>query len=171
MSFLPNDYEPPKSNSKYTKFEDGTSTKFRILSEAITGTLVWNDKKPYRFKPGAVVDVQPSRADDSPKHFWAMKVWKYEKNQLEILEITQRTIQSPIMEYMNNDEYGDPKGYNITVSRKKEGDRVTYNVVPSPPKETPDEIVTADKETYVNLEALYEGEDPFKKPEGVAAFD
>ena len=50
MTFLNKDYEVPKSNSNYTKLQDGENT-FRVLGSAIVGWQYWTkDKKPVRQK-------------------------------------------------------------------------------------------------------------------------
>jgi hypothetical protein len=40
------------------------------------------------------------KADDQKvNHFWAMVVWNYKTSRLEVLEITQKTIQSSLRDY------------------------------------------------------------------------
>ncbi len=71
MSFLPENYEPPVSNSKYMKFADGDN-KFRVLGSAIVGWLDWDNKTPVRTKTQPEFSIDPKKP---VKHFWAFPVW------------------------------------------------------------------------------------------------
>ena len=176
MSFLPDNYEPPKSQGKYLKLTQGAH-RIRILSKSITGYEVWaanqatgQDRYPFRFKELKDINVKPSKPGDQPKHFWAMKIWNYDTEQIQIAQFTQKTIQSLILDFYNNTDYGDPKGYDITITRKGEGkDNTTYTAVPSPPKELSEEVKQANENTLISLEALYDGGDPFEATESVGS--
>ena len=157
--FLPQDYEPPKGESRYMKFQSGTN-KFRILSKPIIGWEDWENKKPLRFfmkeKPENPID--PSRPI---KHFWAMIVWDFTNECIKILEITQVTIMQSIAALANDPEWGTPLQYNIKVLKQGEKLDTKYSVIASPPSELTEDIREAYKNTPINLDALYEGEDPF----------
>lgn len=161
MSFLPKGYEAPKSNSAYTRFEQG-STKIRILSDAIVGMEVWKENKPHRFRMDEEITVESDQGR-LPKHFWSMIAWNYKTNQIEICQINPVSIQNMIAAFEMNEDYGNPKGYDITITREGEGMETKYTVMPSPPKDITKEIQEAYQEKYVNLEALYDGADPFKE--------
>ena len=157
--FLPSDYQPPKGESRYMKFQSGTN-KFRILSRPIIGWEDWEDKKPLRFK----MKEKPEKPIDPKypiKHFWAMIVWNYQTEHIEILEITQVTIMQSIVALTKDPEWGSPFHYNIKVEKQGEKLETKYSVLASPPSDLTNEIKEAYKTTPVNLEALYEGEDPF----------
>lgn len=134
--FLPKDYEVP-STSRYMKLEEGDNM-FRILGSAITGTEYWKTvaeaRKPIRLKPGEVVPVgeleeNPKTGEiEMPKHFWAFPVFNYGDKMVQILEITQKTIQKAIKGLIDNPKWGDPKGYDITVGRSLENGKTTYTV-------------------------------------------
>lgn len=157
--FLPKDYEPPKGESRYLKFQSGVN-KFRILSKPIIGWEDWENKKPLRFKMNEKPEkpIDPSRPI---KHFWAMIVWDFDAECIKILEITQITIQQNITALTRDPDWGSPFGYNIKVERQGEKMDTKYTVIASPPSEITEEIREAYKNVPVNLEALYEGEDPF----------
>ena len=157
--FLPKDYEPPKGESRYFKFQSGTN-KFRILSKPIIGWEDWENKKPLRFKMNEKPEspVDPNRPI---KHFWAMIVWDYDSECIKILEITQVTIMQSITALSRDIEWGSPFNYNIKVEKQGEKKDTKYTVLASPPSELTEEIKEAYNNVPVNLEALYEGEDPF----------
>ena len=75
MSFLPENYQVPKKNTGYLKFGQGT-TKFRILSNSITGWIDWKDKKPIRSKNQKEIMIK-SLDPSKVKHFWSFVVWDY----------------------------------------------------------------------------------------------
>ena len=157
--FLPSGYEPPKGESRYFKFQKGTN-KFRILSRPIIGWEDWEDKKPLRFKN----DEKPEKPIDPSrpiKHFWAMIVWDDDAECIKILEITQVTIMQSITALINDPEWGSPFNYDIKVTKQGEKLETKYDVIASLPSELSEEIKEAYKETPINLEALYDGEDPF----------
>ena len=95
------------------------------------------------------------------KHFWAMIVWDFTSECIKILEITQITIMQNIVTLINDPEWGSPFTYNIKVEKQGEKLDTKYSVIASPPSELTDEIKEAYNNTPINLDALYEGEDPF----------
>lgn len=157
--FLPQDYEAPKNGGNYLKFKDG-ETRFRILSKPVIGWLDWEDKKPLRFrmneKPAKPVD--PKKAI---KHFWALVVWDYSENKIKVLEITQSSIQSAIQSLTKDEDWGSPFEYDIKVNRTGQDLETKYTVNPVPHKKMAKEITEALVSTPVNLQALFENEDPF----------
>jgi len=172
-NFLPEGYEVPKSSGGgYMKFKQGAN-KFRILSAPVLGWEYWTEsKKPVRAKERWT--VIPADADISgkngwnPKHFWAFVVWNFDTKQVEILEITQTTIQTAMEELINSEEWGDPLGYSITVNRKGENLETEYSVVPSPAQPTPEGILEAYEAKPINLAALFSGANPFEEAGGVS---
>ena len=172
--FLPTNYEAPKSTSGYMKLQDGLN-KLRVLSSAIVGYEYWNtDNKPVRSKeyPSNPTDIRVEKdgSKSKIKHFWAFCVWNYKADKdkdgndvgmVQILEITQKTIQNGIMSLVNDEDYGDPKQYDLKITRSGEGLETSYSVMPSPAKELSMEVATAFAEKKVNLEALYASGDPF----------
>lgn len=183
-SFLPEGYEAPKSNSSgYMKLQDGAN-KFRILSEAITGYVVWTtDKKPVRsrdYPKSLPANVEP---DTKVRHFWAFVVWNYRANEIvnadgskewqgdvQILEITQATIRDQIHEYYKMAEYGEPTGYDIVINKKGEKLSTEYSVQALPPKAMPNAAADAYKAKTINLNALFDGGNPFDDT-GEAAYE
>lgn len=156
MSILPDDYKVP-STSKYMKFKQGPN-RFRILSERmITGWEYWTEEGGKR-KPNRVKDQVDLPDDAEAKHFWAMAVWNWDEGAVQVLQVTQKTIMSSLMGLFDSKAWGEPRGYNIVVTRAGEGFDTEYAVMPEP-KEAINIPGATDK--GVNLEALYEGGDPF----------
>lgn len=156
--FLPDNYEAPSGNAAYMKLQDGEN-KVRILSKPIIGWLDWKDKKPFRFKMANKPDKPMEKGPI--KHFWAFLVWNYDDQSIQILEITQQTIQKAIQDYSKNDEWGAPFFYDLKIIRKGKDLDTEYSIMPSPKKDLSEEIKKAALEKPANLEALYDGADPW----------
>lgn len=166
---LPKDIKIPKSSGQFAKLQDGAN-KYRILSDVIYGWEGWKDNKPFRHE-GEVCKIKNDQVDlnqngrPNINYFWAMVVWNYSEKKVQVLQLTQKTIMSPLYDLEQNEDWGDLKGYDITINRKKEGDKTTYTVAPSPHKPLTEEIQTAYKESDVKLEKLFEGEYPMDEEE------
>lgn len=157
--FLPQDYTAPQGGGGYMKIQQGEN-KIRILSKPIIGWLDWKDKKPYRFR----IDKKPDKplGDRPIRHFWAFIVWNYNEQALQILEITQATIQAAIQNLSRDSDWGDPYAYDIKITRKGQDLSTEYAVTPSPVKTIAPEIYKIALDKPANLEALFEGEDPWQ---------
>lgn len=167
MSFLPQDYTIP-TDSKYMKFVAGENT-FRILSDAITGWEWWTSetvdgkevRKPNRVSEEDGIPAEEYNEDQPPKHFWAFVVWNYTDKKVQILEITQKGIQQAISALNRSKGWGDPKGYDISVTKVGEKLETKYSVMPIPPLKVEVEIMEKYKTMNINIEKLFTGEDPF----------
>jgi len=163
--FLPDEYEVPAGEGGYMKFEIGEN-KFRVLASPILGWEFWQEekdgsKKPLRFRMTEKIPVDDLQDPEGGKHFWAMPVWNYKSKSVQILEITQKGIQRTLRALAKEKEWGSPINYDISVVRSGEGLGTEYEVIPSPPKILPKEIKEKWEETVINLEALFDGDDPF----------
>lgn len=172
-TWLPQGYEVPVSEGNYLRFEEGAN-KFRILSHPVMGYEYWNTAgKPVRLKevPTTVPsDIRLDKAGkpERVKHFWAVAVWHYTRDKkgndtssVKLLEITQASIQGQIQALAENEDWGDPRTFDLTVTRKGEGLDTEYNTQPSPKKPLSDAGIEAMKNKPINLEALFIGADPF----------
>ena len=168
--FLPTDYKAPVTGGNYMKLQDGENT-FRVLSSAIVGWVDWiveedGTRRPKRYRMAE--KPQPFNPEQPVKHFWAFVVWNYDAQAIQILELTQKTIRDDIKALVDNKKWGDPKKYDITITRSGEKLETKYSVMPNPHSELPKEVAQLWEETSINLEALYDGGDPFGK-EDIAA--
>ena len=157
--FLPQNYEQPQSGANYMKFQKGDN-KFRVLSRPIVGWIDWKDKVPYRFDMKSKPE-KPMVEGVSVKHFWAFLVWNYSEGAVQILEVTQSTIQKTIGDLSKDEDWGAPFEYDLKVIRKGEGKETEYSITPSPKKVLSDEIKKAALDKPCNLDALYSGTDPW----------
>lgn len=164
-NFFPDsDYKIPET-SNYMKFLEGDN-KFRVLSSAITGWEYWtNQNKPVRNKENwdSVPDDIKFEKDGSVKinHFWAFIVWNYRANKVQILQITQKGIMKFIQGLVKNPKWGNPKGYDITISKTGSGFDTEYTFIADPHSSVDESIENKYQKMNIDLEALYKGDDPF----------
>lgn len=163
--FLPDDYQAPTSEGKYTRFEQG-ETKIRILSKPILGWEDWKDSKPHRFQ----MKNKPERPFDPSKqikHFWAFIIWNYNVEQIQICQITQATIRTAIQNLTDDEDWGSPYEYDIKIIRTGQKLDTKYSITPSPKSDIISEIEKAYNDTPIRLEALFTGDDPFDVKQSV----
>jgi len=173
--FLPTGYKVP-SNNNYFRLKQGDNN-FRILSSAIIGYEYWTaDNKPVRLKSKPKTTPKDIRIEKngkpaSIKHFWAFAVWNYEEERAQIMELTQSSIQNAIKALVDNKKWGDPKGYDITITKSGEGLATEYNIMPNPHTPITEAMTKAIEEKPVNLDKLFDGEDPFGGSQEDDGFD
>lgn len=165
MSFLPDDYKVPSKADGYMKLQQGEN-RIRIMTQPILGWEWWVDDGERR-APRRVRQYQdiPASEAEHAKHFWAMIVYSYEAKQFQILELTQKSIQRTIQSLSRDEDWGEPTGYDIVITKTGEKMETEYEVKPKPAKPLDEEIVQAFKKVSINLDALYEGSDPFATAE------
>lgn len=165
--FLPKDYKRPEAaGGNYAKLEDGPN-RFRILSSAVVGWLYWTaENKPVRLKERPERAPSDIREGDKIKHMWAFVVWNYRDSKVQILELTQASIQGPLEDLVVNDDWGSPLEYDITITKTGQKLDTEYTVMPSPKKAVPVDAHKAYREAHINLDALFDGQDPFNYSAG-----
>lgn len=154
-------YSIPET-SNYMKLKAEGDHKFRVLSSAIIGYEYFTaDNKPVRSK--VPFEETPNiKKDGRVSHFWAFVVYNHTAKRIQILEITQKSIQTAMKAYISNSDWGNPKGYDITINRKGTTINDTeYTVMPSPHKPIDSEITKKYESMKIDLNALYEDLDPF----------
>jgi hypothetical protein len=156
--------KPPAGSSQFSKLQDGVN-KFRFLTDVVFGWEGWKDKKPFRHE-GLECKIKPEQVDKNMNgdpaisFFWAAVVWNYKEKKVQVLELTQKTIMRVLYEYEQKEEFGDIKGYDVEITRSKEGDKTTYTTIALPPKKLAKEIAEEYEKTEVKLEKLFEGKYP-----------
>lgn len=168
--FLPSDYKVQSPNSGYMKLEEGDN-RVRILTKPLLGFELWINQKPRRIRmTGAFTQEDLDKADvssytgkkRSPAHFWAMTVWNYAEKKVQILQLNQVSIQREIANLSNDPDWGSPLDYDISINKREENSIVKYSVTPKPKKELMPDVKQIIKDTPVNLDALFDGGNPFE---------
>jgi hypothetical protein len=148
--------------TNYMKPKSEGAHKFRALSSPIVGYIYFkNDNKPVRSRVpfDETPDIKPNGKINK---FWAFVVYNYNAKRIQILEISQKTIQTQILALKNNPDWGNPKDFDITINRKGTTQNDTeYTIVPSPHKPVDEAIKTKYENMKIDLNALYDDGDPF----------
>ncbi len=161
--FFPEEgYKIPTTSNYLNKLPEG-ETVIRIMSPAIVGYEYFNtDNKPVRSRTAFDESPEDIKKDGRINHFWAFVVWNYGSERLQIFEVTQKTIQTQMKALIDNPKWGKPFSYDISITRKGTTMNDTeYSVMPNPHSEADPKAVEAYGKTKINLEALYDGADPF----------
>lgn len=163
-NFLPEGYTIPEKASGYMRFQQGLNS-MRVLSSAVVGYEYFTeDNKVVRSKeyPTTTPNIKNG---GYVKAFWAFVVWNYNAKKIQLLEVTQKSIMISIKSLVDNPKWGDPKMYDIGITRTGEGLETEYTVQGEPPIAEPaKEIIEAYNNKQVNLEALFTNDDPFAMP-------
>jgi hypothetical protein len=177
-------YDIP-STSDYMSFVEGKNV-FRILGSfsdktAIMGVEYWRTvegkRTPVRLKknndgtyppvPVEELGIDPWGNPEKAKYFWAFPVWNYAEKRVQILEITQKkSILNVMKAYIENPKWGDPREYDLIVTRGKEGDQTVYDLTVDPKEKLDKNILERYQNTFINISALFTGDDPFQLPGG-----
>lgn len=169
---LPNNYKLPSKTDSYMKLQDGEN-KFRVLSAPIVGWKWWIEegetKKPYRISLNE--DKPDSIPEDKIKHFWAMPVWNYQEERVQILELTQKGLQKAINQLDDDPDWGSFTEYDLVITKTGTKLDTKYQVSPKPSKPVDPGIKQLFDDMKIDLTALYRGEDPFKSNNAKKADD
>lgn len=152
--------------SSYMKLE--ASNKIRIISKPIIGWLEWIDKIPTRYPIGE--EPEASDDDNQPKKFFACVVIDRKDGLVKIMELTQQSIIKAIKTLSSNPDWGNPFTYDLNIAKTGEGMKTKYAVTPSPKKQLEKDATKAAAAKPCNLDALYEGEDPWDVTEGATEY-
>lgn len=165
MPFLPKKYKAPAGSSDFMKLQDGEN-KIRIMSDAVIGWEGWKNDKPFR-REGIEKNIEDDEVDIDQKyskkpkisHIWAFIVWDYESESIKLFTLTQKTIMKSIDSLVNDDDWGDPKEYDIGINKIVKGGRTSYEIKPYPPKKLSSDIIKAFKDTEIDIQSIFKESD------------
>lgn len=168
-------YEVPVKPGNYMKLKDGEN-RIRILGTFSEGTAIkgyeyWVTGKdggrvPVRKKMDEqIVTSELEEGEDKVKHFWSMPVFNYSEEVVQILEITQITIIKAITALAKDSDWGSPTGYDIVINKSGKEMLTKYEVIPKPAKPLDNAILKAYEDKNINIQALFDGKDPFSQIE------
>tara|TARA_Y100000593_G_scaffold26477_1_gene52803 strand:+ start:420 stop:1088 length:669 start_codon:yes stop_codon:yes gene_type:complete len=165
--------EELKTKSQYLNIKKNGEYRMRFMGckgddQLFTdGYEAWEDyvkdngeqsSRPHRMKktegeklPREFIDKDRNK---EPEYFWKVVVW-YE-GELVVYTIKQKTIMRKIVLYTQDEEdFGDPRGYDLVIKRYEEKGNVKYNVIAKPRKPATQEMLDAVKEARIDLQALF----------------
>ncbi len=162
--------EIPETQNNYMKLEKGEN-KFRILDSPIAGFEYWQEADGKKMPVRKKTEAELPKDVDKARYFWALPVYNYATEKIQVLEIIQKTILKEIKVLSIDADWGDPTNYDIVVNRTGEMMETEYSVMPKPAKELPKEVQDEWKELQkngFNLEALFDNGNPFESSESKA---
>lgn len=169
MSFLPDNYEPP-ARGNYMKLQTGEN-RLRCLGPAIVGNVFWvteNDgsRKPVRRRLDEIIQEHEIGFDshgqrEKVKHFWAFPIWNCKDKAIQILEVTQSTIQDAIRNLCESPDWGDPMGYDLIIRKEGSSLDTKYHVTPGRPSAIDPAVLTEFEAARIDMNELFAGGDPF----------
>jgi hypothetical protein len=159
-SFFPEGYKAPVEKSDFMRLEDGANT-FRVLSGLTTGFEYWTtESKPVRSKTewkDTPTDIKLDNDGNATKikFFWSFLVYNNTTKQVQSLEVTQKSIQKAMQALIENEQWGNPSGYDITVTKSGKGLETSYEIMPNPHSEITPEVQALLDATEIDLEAIF----------------
>jgi hypothetical protein len=149
-----------------SKLPDAKASRFRFFGEGVTGFVAWTvNRKPLRWEVLPEVLPESVKPDDNgdrtAKFFLAGICWDYEAEMFRVIEITQKGIIGDINKYVADEDFGDPSGYDITITRTGSGLDTKYDVLAKPPKPISDTVKKVFSQLGWNLSNLFEGRHPW----------
>ncbi len=177
--FLPKGYaddKPKQESDGYLNSWEVGDNRIRIMSNPIMGWEYWREvegkRKPVRLDQIIPPEVVPPEAlpndynpDKYMDFFWSFIVWNYAISKIQICTIKQSSIQDGIERKINNEKWGDAKGYDINIIKTVTGEgnkkKTEYDVDAEPHTELTEEQVNAFAEKPINLQALFTSDNPF----------
>ena len=179
VNFFAQGHEIPDKRNQFMKLAPGKN-RIRFVGNPISGFLFFGKVeredgsetvKPFRrtesegeFSLEEMINrdarVNPAGELEKQKYFVAGLVYNYQKEKLQVLEITQKSILKALKSYVDSEEYGHPSGYDLTIDKKGDGLNTDYSVIVSPPKPLADEVETLVSEISCDLDKLFAGEYP-----------
>nr|WKN38687.1 hypothetical protein K4G66_08225 [Tunicatimonas sp. TK19036] len=179
VTFFDKGHEIPDKRSQFMKLEPGKN-RFRFIGHPVSGFLFFGKVsredgsetvKPYRrresegeFSLEEMINrnarLNKGGEMEAQKYFVLSLVYNYQKEKLQVLEITQKSILKALKSYVDSEEYGHPAGYDITLEKRGENLNTEYTLIVSPPKPLSETIVQQMGELSCDLEKIFEGEYP-----------
>ncbi len=179
--WLDTNYKVPESGGNWMKLNQGDN-RFRVLGKPVIGYEYWvsvtdeqgkSVRKPKRVDMTTDIQIGDIEEGQSIKHFWAMPVYNFDLKKIQILVLTQKSLQKTITALVKNKKWGSPEGYNLVINRIGEGLDTEYNVTPEPTDKEEEELIAGVRKQYesmnVDMNQMYVskahpyGGEPFQK--------
>ena len=139
-----------ESGSLYmSKWEQGAN-RIRVLSDVVQG-YKWfpeDGTPPKHVKTPSEIDTGVT----DHKYFWMIPIAM--NGEVKFLTFHQKTIMSQMEALDQNEEWGDPVHYDITITRSGEGKETQYTIMPHPKSDVDSAVV----EQWQTLKTRYNPE-------------
>ena len=158
MTFGDKDYQLP-SNSPFMRMEEGKN-RFRILGEIATGYEQWVSGDD-GYEVTRVKEDDDDELGVNKRYFIATTVYNYSEKKIQALILPQRGLIKSLLELIRDEAWGDPKEYDLVVTREGSGKTTTYSLTPQPKKAIDPSLIKDFNPKKVDLNRIYDGESPF----------
>ena len=179
INFFDRGHEIPEKRNQFMRFESGKN-RVRFIGNPVSGFVFFGKveredgtetTRPYRrresegeFSLEEMINRNARMKKDGEiegqKYFVMGLVYNYQKEKIQVLEVTQKSILKALKSYVDSEEYGHPSGYDLTIEKSGEGLNTEYTVIVSPPKPLSSEIEDLVGETSCDLQKVFAGEYP-----------
>ncbi len=140
VNFFDQGHEIPDKRNQFMKFVQGKN-RIRFVGNPISGFVFYGKikredgseaVKPYRRREcdgefsleemiNRDVRMKPDGEIEGQKYFVMGLIYNHQKEKLQVLEITQKSILKALKSYVESEEYGHPSGYDLTIEKKGDG--------------------------------------------------
>jgi hypothetical protein len=143
-------YNPPAVDSAWLKFKEGITT-IRLLSHSyhFRNHYVKSENKTYDCT-GMIETCELCQKGNPSRQRWAYLVLVRDKENpaVKVMEVGWSVFET-ILNLSKDEDYGDPRGYDLKITRTGKGAETSYTVIPG--KDTP---LNDKEEKLVNLQGL-----------------
>ena len=123
------DYNPPEAESSWLRLEEGT-TVIRILSHVYHFQNHYlPDQKKSVDCTGNIATCQWCQKGNKPRSRWAYYVLNRNTGDVKVFEMGWQIFGS-ILALAKDKDYGDPRNYDLKITRKGTGRDTEYTVIP-----------------------------------------
>lgn len=117
-------------------------------------------EKPWRRRSEAELMQAIGRTDIQTKVLWVMPVYNYATQQVEVLNVTQKSIQEDLANYRNDEDWGDFTEYDVVVTRTGQTKEDTrYSTMAKPHKPLAPEVQSLWQSVTLDLGKTFEPRD------------
>ena len=151
--------EPTCYFSVWAESAEGKNRCFRFVSQPTAEEIEEEMGTEYRRK-------QRDGKQDPLKAAIAFPIYNYEDDQIQLCEISQKSLIKSFDEVANMEEYDDFDSIDFNISKEGSGLETRYTLTPVPVKASAKEKIEECwnvANTTISMEAYLSGEPPFKK--------
>lgn len=172
MSISPfsQNYREPQAQSQYFKMKEEGSYLLRILTKKEDVLAYWVDfsqKEDGTFSkniyPYQEDGNKPSEASKEAKLNWALAIFNKDTNQVQIWEISQKSIKNFLLSIVRGKIKNDYTKFDIQITKTGKGLDTEYSLLTGDTESLNTEELDIINNTKYNLKAMEKGENPFEE--------
>jgi hypothetical protein len=156
-------YQEPQKPSKYLKLTEGVHLIHLLTppQEVVSYFVEFLEGSDGKKQKICTPDLGDGTYPANTKRTWAFKIWNYDTQEIQVWEVSQKSIQSYLSAIPQGKIKNDWLKYPIQITRKGDKMDTEYLLDKGDTSLIPAEAEKAKANTYVNLSAMIAGQDPF----------